>query len=288
MKFALGTVQFGLNYGVANKSGQVALAEIEAILAECRVAGLDMLDTANAYGDSEARLGQAGIADMRVATKLPPLPEDCPDIEDFVRTAVAGALDRLGIERVYGLLLHQATDLVGPNGPALYAVMEKIKAEGQAGKIGVSIYSPDILGSITSAFPIDLVQAPFNVIDQRLATSGWLAKLSDMSVEVHTRSVFLQGLLLMPAAARPSRFALWADVLGCWDAYLVANDLTPLEGALSFVRAQDEIDHIVVGVDSATQLRAILATITKQTPPIPEKISSTDLALIDPSIWSKS
>ena len=287
MKLALGTVQFGLDYGVANKTGQVSASEITAILDECRSCGLDILDTAIGYGDSETRLGQAGVSDMRIVTKLPPLPELCADVEDFVVASVHGALTRLGTPQVYGLLLHHAADLVGPNGLALFSALEKIKAQGQTQKIGVSIYSPEILAPITHSFSIDLVQAPFNVIDQRLLASGWLSKLADMEIEVHTRSAFLQGLLLIPAASRPDYFKPWAGLLGHWEAFLTTHSLTPLEGTLGFLHRRAEIAHILVGVDNVTQLRAILASVKTQTVPVPAHIASDDLALIDPSIWSK-
>lgn len=256
------------------------------MLDQCRVSGLDLIDTATGYGDSEERLGLAGVSDMRVVTKLPPLPDNCDDVATFVSAAVRSSIKRLGVKNLYGLLLHRADDLLGAKRNALWNALRKTKAEGQVVKIGVSIYSPDILDDITDLFPIELVQAPFNVFDQRLLDSGWLERLAKLGVEVHTRSAFLQGLLLLPKQERPQRFAPWADFFHIWDDYLNASQIGPLEGALGFVNAQPHIDRVVVGAENASQLRQILAASESQSPPVPEKIGCADLALIDPSTWS--
>ena len=112
MKLALGTVQFGLNYGIANLAGQVGLTEAQAILSHARKCGLDTLDTAVNYGDSEQRLGEIGVTDWQVISKLPALPEQCDDVATSVRNQVQASLERLRNTKLQGLLLHRPEQLL--------------------------------------------------------------------------------------------------------------------------------------------------------------------------------
>ena len=200
---ALGTVQFGLQYGVANQRGKVAAQEVRAILEFARRAGLDMLDTAVAYGESEALLGQIGVSDWQVISKLPAVPVGCGDVERWVRDSVADSLARLNVARLYGLLLHRPGQLLDSIGGQLYAALRRLTVDGVVGKIGVSIYDPGELDRLCDHFAFDLVQAPFNILDSRLVQTGWLSRLRRGGTELHVRSVFLQGLLLMRPTDRP-------------------------------------------------------------------------------------
>jgi aryl-alcohol dehydrogenase-like predicted oxidoreductase len=293
-RLALGTVQLGLPYGVANQAGQVPVEEGARILALARSAGLDTVDTAIAYGTSEEVLGRLGVAGLRVVTKLPPLPADGLEshaaVLGWVRTQVQGSLARLGVPRLHGLLLHRSTDLCGRHGLALRAAFEALVGDGVAVRTGVSIYDPAELDALARSeaglVGVSLVQAPFNVMDRRLVRSGWLARLHDAGAELHVRSAFLQGLLLMTPALRPPRFARWAPLFAQWDAALAALDRTALEACLGFVLAQRQVDRVVVGVDSATQLQEIVSATGRGTLVLPEALSSDDPLLINPSTWN--
>lgn len=278
-----------MRYGIANRSGQVAQEEAAAVLALARRAGIHTLDTAIAYRDSETRLGAAGVVGWKVVTKLPPIPEECPDVAAWVDGMVAGSLRRLGVATLYGLLLHRSQDLTGPAGETLYAQMSALKAAGSVQKIGVSIYDPQEIESLSGRFAIDLVQTPFSVFDRRIQRSGWLARLRRTGTEVHARSVFLQGLLLMAASDRAARFAPWQHLWATWDEWLAAQKLTPLQACLAFALAQQDIDGVVVGVDSSRQLRELLAvdTATSSMTP-PDALVCDDPDLINPSRWSVS
>lgn len=288
MRIALGTAQFGLPYGIANQSGQVAYDEIESILGEARSAGLDTLDTAINYGACEQRLGEIGIGHWRVVTKLPAVPDDCPDISGWVRSNVAGSMGRLKIKRLYGLLLHRPQQLLSPAGDDLYRAMVALKNEFKVEKIGVSIYDPEELDTLWPRFRFDLVQAPHNVMDRRIATSGWLARLHEAGTEVHVRSVFLQGLLLVKQEDRPAAFNRWQPLWDRWHCWLADEHLTPLQGCLGFALSKPEIDRVVVGVDSVRHLREILACIDMPNLMPPISLLSEDPDLINPSRWSAS
>ncbi len=286
-RLALGTVQFGMPYGVANQAGQVRLDEAAAILERAWSVGIDTIDTAIAYGESEQRLGEIGVRQWRIISKLPPaLPEACENVAAWVQEAVLGSLERLRIPRLYGLLLHRSQQLLSPQGDALYRALIMLKNQGLVEKIGVSIYEPSELDALWPHFKLDLVQAPFNVFDRRLASSGWLTKLYEAGVEIHTRSVFLQGLLLMPATGRPAAFNRWQQLWGQWDYWLAHYELTPLQTSLNSAMSRPEIDRIIVGVDTLKQLEEIISACEMAAIEAPVEIASEDLDLIDTRRWN--
>jgi hypothetical protein len=286
-RLILGTAQFGRPYGIANRSGQVGRDGAAAILSYARSVGIDTLDTAIAYGDSEQNLGAIGVANWNVVSKLPEVPKSCNDVGAWVSESVHGSLRRLGITGLYGLLLHRSQELCGPHGDALYRALLALKDQGAVGKIGISIYAPEELDAIPSNFELDLYQAPFNVLDRRLVTSGWLLRLREAGREVHVRSAFLQGLLLMDTLQRPASFDRWRPVWNRWERWLAEHGKTSLRACLEFVLGQPGIDRVIVGVDAVEQMQQIAEIARAPSIGPPNDFASEDLELIDPSRWSK-
>jgi aryl-alcohol dehydrogenase-like predicted oxidoreductase len=286
MKLALGTVQFGLPYGVANTTGQVAPDAVAAVLDCARLAGIDTLDTAIAYGDSEQRLGEAGVDGWRIVSKLPECPEGCDDAAAWVKHQVQGSLSRLRVKRLSGILLHRPNQLLEHKGRALWAALLDLKKEGVVDQVGFSIYEPGELDVLWANFHPDLVQAPYNVLDRRLATSGWLERMNREGVEVHVRSVFLQGLLLMSEEDRPKKFARWSSLWTAWDAWLQEQGLSPLQACLGFAMAHPSIGRVIVGVDNVHHLEGIVAVAQTRIAQLPGTFGSSDLDLINPSRWN--
>ena len=286
-RLALGTVQFGTNYGIANTQGQVRKEEVEKILDYAHQAGVNTLDTAIAYGDSEKVLGSIGVKSWNVISKLPLIPETAEtNVKDWIIQSVDESLQRLQISKLYGLLLHKPEQLLGNKGEQIYEALTSIKNQGLVQKIGVSIYSPQELENIYDQYSFDLVQAPFNVIDARLLTSGWLSRLKTDGVEVHVRSLFLQGLLLMDASKRPQYFNRWQNLWEEWEQWLKDSGLSKLEGCLGYVVSNSQIDRFIVGVDNLAQLQQILVAMEYQkTQVIKKDFSREDKELINPSLW---
>lgn len=286
-RLALGTVQFGQSYGIANQSGQVSFDEAQAIIRLSRENGMNTLDTAIAYGDSEQRLGVIGVEDWQVVSKLPAIPERCSDICQWVSDTVEESLRRLRIKRLYGLLLHHPQQLLESRGEKLYGALLQLKKNGLVTKIGVSIYDPTELDAVSSRYRLDLIQAPFNVIDRRLIDSGWLYRLADRGIELHVRSVFLQGLLLIPRSSRPKQFDRWAPLWSRWDRWLDQSGITPLQACLGYVLSFEEINKVVLGVDSVRQLKEILQATAEPALVVPSELALTDLELINPANWRR-
>lgn len=287
MRLALGTVQFGLPYGIANQVGQVARAEARAMLKLAAESGIDTLDTAIGYGESEVCLGEAGVSNFKIVTKLPSIPAGCRDIKAWVYEQISASMSRLGVDELYGLLLHRSEDLLGSNGELLYRSLLELREKGRVRKLGVSIYSPQELDAIFKLFSVDLVQAPFNLIDQRLHSTGWLDRLKSNDVEVHTRSVFLQGLLLMPRASVPSWFAQWDDLWDRWHNWLTVSQVSAVQACLAFPLAFEGIDWVVVGADSTNQLAQILGAASKRPLDKLPDLGCDDESLINPFHWPR-
>jgi aryl-alcohol dehydrogenase-like predicted oxidoreductase len=286
-RLALGTVQFGLEYGIANQAGRVGLREADRILSEAWACGIDTLDTAIAYGESEQTLGNIGVDKWKVVSKLPAVPEGETAVAEWVLGQVRGSLEHLGLERLYAVLLHRPGQLFETQGQKLLAALELLKSSGLAEKIGVSVYRPQELDRLYSLGHFDLVQAPLSILDRRLSESGWAKRLKSMGVELHVRSVFLQGLLLMPASARPTKFARWPSIWHEWERWLREQGLPPLDACLRYVLSVPEVDKIVVGVDHVEQLRQITEAATGGLSTLPQWPQVVDSDLINPARWSQ-
>ncbi len=284
-KIALGTVQFGLSYGVANNSGQISLNESKDIIHLARQFGVNKLDTAIAYGNSEDLLGKIGVDSWNIVTKLPDIPSEIKDLKRWVADQIQGSLNRLKVSSLYAVMLHTTLPLSSRWAKEYWDILQNLKSQGIIKKIGYSIYDPSELDNHYSKFHPDIIQAPYNVIDNRLKTSGWLQKLSDNLVEIHARSIFLQGLLLMRQDQRPPYFKEWDDLWHNWHNWLESENLSALEATLWFVLQEAMIDNIVVGVDSVNQLQNILDVSNNYNKTIEVDFSNLDERLIDPSKW---
>lgn len=285
-KLAIGTVQFGLPYGIANRNGQVANSTIKDILHHARLVGIDTLDTAISYGESEQRLGEVGIDEWKVVTKLPGLDKACDDLSTWLNEHVYSSLSRLNVTELSGILLHRPNQLLEPNGKLLWSLLHGLKQDGVVTKVGFSIYDPSQLDQLWHSFRPDIVQAPYNILDRRLSTSGWMERMSDAGVEIHIRSIFLQGLLLMDKKERPKQFDYWRSIMATWDKWLYTHGITAQQGCLSFAMSNPYISKAIVGVDTLNQLKQILNVTDIYTTEFPQSLSTTDLNLINPSNWN--
>jgi aryl-alcohol dehydrogenase-like predicted oxidoreductase len=284
-RLALGTAQFGLHYGIANQSGKVALSTARALLQFAARNDIDTIDTAISYGDSETCLGEIGTENFKIVTKLPPIPDNLIEVSNWVAEQFSVSLERLNVTKVYGLLLHKPEQLLGSNGEALYRALRVLQDNGQVNKIGVSIYAPTELDELIPQFEIDLVQAPFNLIDRCLCSTGWLSRLKELGLEVHTRSTFLQGLLLMETDEIPYKFERWNSLWLRWQQWLKDRNISSIQACLAFPLSFPEIDRVVVGVESVSQLEQILSSaINFPELDLPD-IQCSDVNLINPSRW---
>jgi len=278
-KLALGTVQFGLDYGVTNLSGQVAIGEVKNILDYAKEKSIDTLDTASGYGNSEQVLGEVGVNNYRIITKTTPLKNGI----DGVIKGFHQSLDSLNIGQVDGLLIHNIDDTKDKRFGKLFHKLNELKEEGVIKKIGFSTYTPEQVDFLLENFDFDLIQVPFNVFDTRLVEGGQLKALKKKNIEIHARSVFLQGVLLS--------FDSLSDYFSTWDAQFEQyqglvreKELSLLEYALNFALNTQELDKILVGVDSVNQLTDIVNAFKSDVDLKAFKID--DINLLNPNLWN--
>lgn len=241
-KIALGTVQFGLNYGISNKVGKTSLQEVSEILSFCRNKGIMTLDTAYGYGESETTLGKNNLDGFKIVSKfLDPKSVNNLSLEQQLNKS----LSRLNLKSVYAYLAHRTLATTVHD----WETLLKLKENGIIKKIGFSFNELDEFNFIIKkGFIPDLVQAPYNFLDRRFTTI--LSELkSKYNTEIHTRSVFLQGLFFMNPINLPDFFNPIKELL------IVIERTNYKAGALlKYVLNQPFIDKVVIGVNNKTQL----------------------------------
>ena len=295
-RLGLGTAQFGMSYGLTSQGHAVPESEVAAILELARAASISMLDTAPAYGESEAVLGRV-LTDgngannaFKIVTKLPSLrsASSLAGKRALARQSFERSLRRLAVPRGHGLILHDADDLGGADGEALADLLEDWRAEGLVERIGVSVYDTAQVDRALEISSVDLIQAPVNVFDQRLLDGGRLRDLEKRGVEVHARSAFLQGLLLMDETEVPPHLAHAKPHLSRYRTALTNAGVSPFAAALGFVKGIAEIDHIIIGVHSARHLAECLDAFDQPCAVEFAAHRTSDTAIIDPRLWSKA
>lgn len=288
LKLALGTAQFGLDYGVSNQSGKVSLSEAREILLACNAFGIRTLDTAINYGNSEQVLGTIGISNFSIITKLPDLSLAAQkDISQLVENHLNRSRSNLECRYLDAVLVHNTRNLLSSAGQLIWNSLKDAQEQRKVGKIGVSIYDPNELEMLEKInIHPEIVQTPYNVFDQKIQDSGWLQKLFNRGVEVHARSVFLQGLLLQDEKQRDKYFCRWPEKFKQFTDLLEKTGSTPLEICLQFALKNPLFTRIVVGVQSAQQLRDIVLISMAPVGALEAcHLACDDLDLIRPQNW---
>lgn len=286
-KIGLGTVQWGLPYGVANQHGITTPETVTALLGEARHYGITVLDTASLYGKSEAVLGMNPLEGFKVVTKTPRFtPFHISDIEvNQLSETFQQSLDLLKCKKTYALLIHHADNLLVPGGDKLLTAMRQLKEKGLIEKIGVSVYDSMQVDALLKKFKPDLIQLPLSVMDQRMLTSGHLDLLKNEGVEIHVRSVFLQGLLLMPLSNIPAFFEPVRPLLARWHAAAQAQGLTVNQAAVAFVKNIPYVDTVLVGLDNLAQLRSCFDDFAMGLNFDATGLACNDPIFVNPSLW---
>jgi aryl-alcohol dehydrogenase-like predicted oxidoreductase len=283
-RLALGTAQFGLPYGVSNTGGQVPDAQVKAILKAATKAGVDMLDTAAAYGDAESIVARA-TADLGrpflIVSKTPPGARI-----DTVLAAVRRSAELAGGNGLDTILVHHPKDLAGHAGDRLWRALYDLANEGAARRIGLSASFEDRPSDLAARFSPSVIQLPVSLFDQRLVRDGTLAALAARGIEIHARSIFLQGLLFATAQQLSAPIQHIAPGLEARRKLIVARGVSLVEAATAYVLAQPEIRRIVVGMTGLRELDEIFAAAAVPPPDIPwSEIAIDDATVLNPSRW---
>ena len=283
-RIVLGGAQLGLPYGILNGGETLSREEVARILDTAVGHGIDSIDTAIAYGQSESVIGETAQNRFNIISKLPPLPSEVSNVSEWVHMQVDASLARLNCKSLDALLLHRPQDLVEQHGAELYAAINSLKIKKIIQRFGISIYAPDELDGIIGKFDIDVVQAPLNVFDRRIL--GVIDQLTARNIEVHVRSVFLQGVLIASPKDRPQRFQPWSEHFSRFDTWVHSTGVSAMACCLAFALQQPGVAKLVIGTTSAESLAEIMNSVPNMYLEVPADLRSSSEQLIDPRIWS--
>jgi aryl-alcohol dehydrogenase-like predicted oxidoreductase len=284
-KLGLGTAQFGLDYGVSNARGRLSESEAATVMQVAALAGVALVDTAAEYGEAESVLGRTlpRPSPFRLVTKTAPAAQGVDAVEARARSSLL----RMRVERADALLVRCGSDLLGPEGPALWDRLKALKDQGLFERIGIAAHAGDDALGLARRFKPDLIQAPASLLDQRLIQGGVLTEIAALGIEVHLRSIFLQGLLFLPRDGLPPPLEGAGPRLSRIRRTIAEAGADPLQAALAFALSRPEASTVVVGVTSAAELRAILAAAAAPAPQLDWGALALDHAVaLDPDRWA--
>jgi aryl-alcohol dehydrogenase-like predicted oxidoreductase len=273
-KIGLGTVQFGVDYGISNETGRTSCDEVSKILNFARCSGVRYLDTAYAYGLSEEVLGKFNLNSFKIVSKYIPS-------EVSIDNQFSLSMKRLNIESIYGYLAHRPIDLIKDN-KKNWNILKRLKSEGKVRKIGASFNFISELEEVDNiGLDLDIIQVPYNYFDRRF--EGKMSELKRRGVEIHTRSAFLQGLFF----CEPSKLSVHFDEVKVLLARLQKIEKLP-QVLLDFVISNKDVDIVNIGVNNLKQLEENINYLGKMNiavlPNIRESISDE---ILIPSFWKK-
>lgn len=283
MEIVLGTAQFGLDYGITNSSGMVPPDEVKAILNYAANEGINKIDTAQAYGDSEMVIGGYPFFDVMTKITANKLAASAEKAENLVQY-VEKSLLRLNRSSIYSVMIHDAEVLSCESIIRCLRVLERLKKDGTIRKLGLSLYSPEKLEKITSNFSVDIIQVPINIFDQRFCSAKIKSIISEKGIDLYARSIFLQGALL--AFETPKKLMEWDSEFKSYRQFCLANKLSQMNCCLKFLQASDFVKGLVVGTTRISELKEIVDGFHSPMPKIDfSHLASTENRLINPSVW---
>lgn len=273
-RLGIGTVQFGSNYGISNKTGQTSLYEVSKILTLAIENNIKLLDTASGYGESEKVLGRFDLSKFKIVSKFMP-----PENGGLIEKQLHQSLISFKIDTLYGYLAHRVSDVI--ENPIRWEEMIMLKKSGMVEKVGFSFNTPDEAEKILKLNMCpDLVQIPYNYFDQRFEKQ--IRIFNSMGCEVHTRSAFLQGLFFLTQEELMPKFAQVAQIIKLMQVKYKEH----LAGALlNYCFSNQCIDHVIIGLNDSKQLMDNLNSMNNAEP-----LEKLDVEIPDfittPSKWN--
>ena len=282
-KIILGTAQLGSNYGIKKKIKNKEISN--KILKAARRKNISYLDMAESYKESIKILKKQNLGNWKICFKVSDKFLKKTSKENNFIKYFFNSLKEFKIKNYEYFLFHNTKSFTTDHGKKIYNLLIQLKNEGYIKKIGVSLYSPKDINKKIQKFKIDVVQIPLNVFDQRFLKNNFLSKLKKKNIEIHARSIFLQGLLTLSFKSLPKKFNVFKNTIKNWELFFKANNSNAVKECLRFVFNIDQIDKIVVGVDDSKHLKDLFSTISRGNLHDFSKLESNNLKLIDPRKW---
>lgn len=253
-KLILGTANFDMNYGLKNRYKKLEKTEIKKIIYYLKEKKINYIDTSQNYNNTEKILGNLNIKNFKITTKF----TFAQDTSALVKEKFLTTTKNLKTNFVHTIMFHRSEDLFKKNGEEVFSKMVLLKKGGYIKKIGVSVYRKEELKKVLDKYKFDVVQVPINIFNQSFLEKKFLSYMKKKKVEIHARSIFLQGLLLMREKEIPKNLLKNSNLFQKWNLWLKKNKITNLEACLNFVTKQKSVKKIIFGVDSLKQLKEIL------------------------------
>lgn len=280
-KIVIGTANFSKAYGFKRK--KISKIELKKIFTYLKKKKIYYFDTASSYGGSEKILGQYRLSNNKVITKLPKIEKK--NINHFIEKRVKKSLRDTKENKLHAILLHSASDLLSKNSDEIFKILKRFKSSKIAKKIGVSSYDIKEVDKIIQKYKIDIVQIPLSILDQRICKNGWIRKIKNKNIEIHVRSIFLQGLLLEDLSEIDNKFKKWKKYFKKWDDFCIENSISKEFGALKFVQSKN-IDKLVIGINSLSELKKNIQILNdKKKIKFTKSLNCEDNKLLNPFNW---
>jgi len=283
MKLVIGSAQMGMPYGLFNKK-KIRSSEIVKISKLAKKSKIKFIDTAIGYGDSEKIIGKSKLNKLNIITKIKIDKIKTSKLLFWLQKKLSNSLKILNANQIYAILVHDYKDLFGKRGKIYLNFLEDLKKKKIIKKIGISIYDQAELKKIWKFWKPDIVQAPFNVLDNRLENSGWMEILKKENIEIYIRSIFLQGLLINDYKKILKNYNQRKYLIN-FEKWCLLNKLSKIEACIQYVKQFKKIDYIIVGFDNINQFKEILKIYKKKKIKIPKTFVTNDKNLIDPRRW---
>ena len=285
-KLILGTVQFGLKYGINNTIGKLKKDEVLSLLKVAYNSGIRVLDTAEAYGNAHQLIGnyhkRQDDFKFKIITKFPHQIK-----HNLIKSKVLEYLELMNVNTLDVMMFH-SFDSFQSNYNSLDTLNE-LKSDGLIKNIGVSVYTNDQLKSLLNEDLITVVQVPFNLLDNFNVRGDLINQLKIKGKVIHTRSAFLQGLFFKKSSDDISVVQALKPHLKTLNKIVKKQGCSMEELALSYCVKQKNIDNVIIGVDSISQLNANIKAaayeVNEEALKCINNINVENLSLLNPSLW---
>ncbi len=282
-KLGLGSGQFALDQ--ASVRGRPPQAEVRDILEIAARSQLGVFDLAGRSPQAEGAIGDVMPQPNPFRISISTVRADRGP--DLVEAEARAALQRLGVEQADCILVPSASELFGPHGLAMWDRLKALKDQGLTRKIGISVFASDDPLGLARRFRPDVVQAPASLLDQRLIVDGTLAAIAGLGMEVHLRSIFLNGLILLPPDRAPHHLKEAAARISRARRLIAEGKSDPLQAALGFALSRPEATAVLVGVASAAELNAVIRAAASPPPDLDwDEMAIDDPVALDPRAWA--
>ncbi len=283
----LGTVQFGLDYGINNKNGQMSEEEVFDILDLAKSTGISYLDTAAAYGNSEERIGsyiaQKNDIFFKIITKF--------DLKKYQSPidSLNESLSRLNVSCVDTIMFHNYDDFLKTSQYQLEKLLEHKGIKFK--KLGISVYTNEQIDEVCKTKIFQTIQMPFNALDNNNIRGEAMRMMKTNGIEIHTRSVFLQGLFFMSLENIPAKLEPLTPYLSRMNQISSHYQVSKSTLALHYNLSNQLISGVLMGVDSVKQLEQNIALINAQIPQSAfdaiDEIQVKESSLLNPATWNQ-